>query len=105
MLSMKDTAREWAYFKIKLKELENDDKMRFTPTTLENDSGIMLSTNNFLELQNDTCAEVEFSKRYGSQNEYPLRAEFKFEGTIFYTIITPLDIKKMKEMGFEVNVK
>ncbi|MFW6030912.1 MAG: hypothetical protein ACOCRO_11765 [Halanaerobiales bacterium] len=103
MLTIKESARQWAEYRKLLKELENNDENGFHVISVEDYPGVMLDTDTFLKLQKDSCSEVEFYSRGGS--EYPLRVQLEFEGTIFYAILKSQDIKKFKEMGFKINVE
>jgi len=100
-LTVKEGARQLARIRKEYQKLEDEAELDFI--SVDGLSGIQLSTRGFLQLQKDSCAEVKFNGR-GSSGEYPLEAELTFDKTKFFTVLSSEEVKKFKEMGFEVKV-
>lgn len=100
-LTVKESARQFAAYRKALDELRGESSLRIA--SIESPTGIQLGTSMFLKLQKDTCADVKFVGR--GSIDFPIEAYFEFEGEIFFVVLDSDEIKKFKEMGFDVSVK
>lgn len=100
-LTVKQAARQLMKYRDAINEIREKKVLRVLDATAYD--GIHLSSKAFLDLQKDTGAEISWSGRNCS--DYPMQVTLTYEGHIFFAILTSKEIKKMKEMGFEVNVR